>query len=94
MENDELVRHLSEGAIAYGKRVAPSIDEWRQRMVDIYAGRIKFATRNLVPEAMVRPAPAPVLLSGVFMLHGRSLDVGCFATGDGCLIAKIASSSR
>ena len=64
MENDELVRHLSEGAIAYGKRVAPSIDEWRQRMVDIYAGRIKFATRNLVAEAMVRPARQTFELAG------------------------------
>ena len=39
MDNDDLVRHLSEGAYEYGKRIAPSNDEWRQRILDIYRGR-------------------------------------------------------
>ncbi|WP_457580842.1 glycosyltransferase family 4 protein [Ensifer canadensis] len=64
MENDDLVRHLSEGALAYGKRVAPSRDEWCQRMVDIYAGRIKFATRSMAPEAVARPARQAFELAG------------------------------
>ena len=38
MDNDALVRNLSEGAYEYGKRIAPSNDEWRQRIVDIYRG--------------------------------------------------------
>lgn len=38
MDNDVLVRHLSEGAYEYGKRIAPSDDEWRRRILDIYRG--------------------------------------------------------
>ena len=55
MENDDLVRRLSEGAFAYGKRIAPSRDEWHQRMVDIYAGRIKFSIRDVMTGAVGRP---------------------------------------
>ncbi|MCY1248190.1 hypothetical protein D9M72_615930 [compost metagenome] len=64
MESDALVRHLSRGAFAYGKSVAPSRDEWRQRIVDIYSGRLKFVTRDKLKEAMGRPARQEFEMAG------------------------------
>lgn len=66
MESDALVRRLSEGALAYGRRVAPSREEWRQRMVDIYAGRIKFSTRDAVTGMRGRPERPTYELAGRF----------------------------
>ncbi|WP_312367508.1 glycosyltransferase [Ensifer sp.] len=64
MENDALVRQLSEGALAYGRRVAPSKEEWRQRMVDIYTGRVKFSTRDVMTEARGQPERPAFELAG------------------------------
>lgn len=36
MDSVALVRRLSEGAYEYGKRIAPSVDEWRRCLIDIY----------------------------------------------------------
>ncbi|PZU90431.1 MAG: polysaccharide biosynthesis protein [Shinella sp.] len=36
MDSVATVRRLSEGAYEYGKRIAPSGDEWRRRLIDIY----------------------------------------------------------
>jgi glycosyltransferase involved in cell wall biosynthesis len=41
-DDDDLMRRLNEGALAYGKRIAPTNDEWCRRMVDIYTGRSGF----------------------------------------------------
>ncbi|OOG69159.1 polysaccharide biosynthesis protein [Sinorhizobium sp. A49] len=64
MESDALVRHLSRGAFAYGKSVAPSRAEWSQRIVDIYSGRLKFVTRDKLKEAMGRPARQEFEMAG------------------------------
>ena len=42
MRSDDLARRLSDGAFAYGKRIAPTWDEWSRRVVDIYTGRTRF----------------------------------------------------
>lgn len=36
MDSVATVRRLSEGAYEYGKRIAPSGDEWRRLLIDIY----------------------------------------------------------
>ncbi|WP_063934139.1 glycosyltransferase [Ensifer adhaerens] len=64
MESDSLVRHLSRGAFAYGKRVAPSRDEWRQRIIDIYSGKLKFVTHDKLKEAIGRPARQEFEMAG------------------------------
>jgi len=42
MRNAELVRQLSDGAFAYGQKIAPSWEEWSRRIVDIYLGKVSF----------------------------------------------------
>ncbi|GES46388.1 polysaccharide biosynthesis protein [Rhizobium dioscoreae] len=42
-DDDRLMRRLSEGALALGRRIAPSRAEWGRRMVDIYLGRGDFS---------------------------------------------------
>jgi glycosyltransferase involved in cell wall biosynthesis len=37
-DDDDLMQRLSEGALAYGKTIAPTKAEWARRMVDIYTG--------------------------------------------------------
>ncbi len=56
MDSAILVRRLSEGAYEYGKRIAPSDDEWRRRLIEIYQGGV-FADvtgeeTGVMPEAM------------------------------------------
>jgi glycosyltransferase involved in cell wall biosynthesis len=41
-DDDKLMQRLCEGALALGKRIAPSKTEWAQRMVDIYTGKSGF----------------------------------------------------
>ena len=41
-DDDALMERLSSGALAYGRRIAPSRAEWGQRMVDIYTGKSGF----------------------------------------------------
>jgi glycosyltransferase involved in cell wall biosynthesis len=42
-DDDRLMQRLSEGALALGRRIAPSRAEWGRRMVDIYLGRAGFS---------------------------------------------------
>jgi glycosyltransferase involved in cell wall biosynthesis len=38
MRSDDLVRHLSDGAYDFGKRIAPNWEEWSRKMIDLYRG--------------------------------------------------------
>lgn len=41
-DDDDFMKRLGEGALSYGRRMAPTKAEWRRRMVDIYTGRSGF----------------------------------------------------
>ncbi|WEX08873.1 glycosyltransferase family 4 protein [Chelativorans sp. AA-79] len=45
MRSDDLVRHLSDGAFAYARKIAPTWSEWSGRIVDIYTGKTRFISQ-------------------------------------------------
>jgi glycosyltransferase involved in cell wall biosynthesis len=38
IEDDNLIRKLSDGAFEYSRRIAPNLAEWRQKLLSIYTG--------------------------------------------------------
>ena len=42
VKSDSLVQKLTEGARAFGQKIAPSRQEWDQRMIAIYTGENAF----------------------------------------------------
>ncbi|WP_163269545.1 glycosyltransferase [Chelativorans alearense] len=46
MQSDDLVKRLSLGAFAYGRKIAPTWEEWSRKIIDIYTGKTRFAAQS------------------------------------------------